>query len=107
MNIFKKKNEEPATEETKEKPTPSYLKPDYPYQATGEKIADLDTLIPGIVYEIKCTQCEMSIRSQAQNIRKNYERLKSCGCIGCGNRELVIRAVDMSGVTTNVSVPEQ
>ena len=79
-----------------EKPTPAFLRPDYPYQSVGEAITDLNTLEPGVVYEIKCHQCEMSIRSQGQNIKSTYERLQSTGCIGCGNKELIIRRVDMS-----------
>ena len=50
----------------------------------------------GIVYEIKCHQCEMSIRSQGQNIRSTYARMKDKCCLGCGNKELVVRKVDMS-----------
>ena len=77
-------------------PTPAYLRDDYPYKAVGEAITDLDTLETGVVYEIRCDKCQMSIRSQGQNIRSQFERLKSSGCIGCGNKELVIRKVDMS-----------
>lgn len=79
-----------------QKPTPAFLREDYPYKAVGDAITDLSTLENGIVYEIKCHQCEMSIRSQGQNIRSTYERLKESGCIGCGNKELVVRRVDMS-----------
>ena len=93
----KKKKEEPVIQEPpKEKPTPAFLRPDYPYKAVGDAITDLDSLEPHTVYEIKCHQCEMSIRSQGQNIRSTYERLKDSGCIGCGNKELVIKRVDMS-----------
>lgn len=92
----KKKVTTPPVEEPKEKPTPAFLRPDYPYQAIGEAIKDMSTLQDGVVYEIKCHKCEMSIRSQGQNIRSTYERLKDSGCIGCGNRELVVRRVDMS-----------
>ena len=95
----KKKNKpvvEPQKPETKEKPTPAFLRPDYPYQAVGDAITDLDTLEPSTVYEIKCHQCEMSIRSQGVNIKSTYERLKNTGCIGCGNKDLVVKRVDMS-----------
>lgn len=82
-------------EKPKEKPTPAYLRPDYPYQATGEPIVNLDTLQEGEIYEIKCHMCEMSIRSQGQNIKSTYERLMTGnGCIGCGNKELVIKQVE-------------
>ena len=95
--MFKKKAEEPQVEtKPAEKPTPAFLRPDYPYQAVGEAITDLDTLEAGAVYEIKCHQCEMSIRSQGQNIKSTFERLKDSGCIGCGNKDLVVRRVDMS-----------
>ena len=109
----KKKANSVPVEEKKEKPTPAYLREDYPYKAVGEPITDLDTLKPtGVLYEIKCPKCEMSIRSQGINIKPTYERMMNGvevknedgstrieggkGCIGCGNRELVIREVDMS-----------
>ena len=109
----KKKTKNAMNEEKREKPTPAYLRDDYPYKAIGEPITDLDTLKPtGVLYEIKCPKCEMSIRSQGLNIKPTYERMMNGvevenedgttrieggkGCIGCGNRELVIREVDMS-----------
>ena len=91
----KKKEATPPVEEKKEKPTPAFLRPDYPYQAVGEALKPEDCE-DGVVYEIKCHACEMSIRSQGQNLRSTYERLHSTGCIGCGNKELVIKRVDMS-----------
>ena len=95
--MFKKKNQASApVEQPREKPTPAFLREDYPYKATGEAISDLDGLEPTAVYEIKCSQCEMSVRSQGQNIKGTYERLKESGCIGCGKKELVVRRVDMS-----------
>ena len=90
----KKKN--PSVEKPAEKPTPAYLREDYPYQAIGDAITDLDSLESGLLYEIKCNQCEMSLRSQGQNIKKTYERLKENGCLGCGNKNLVVKKVDMS-----------
>lgn len=82
----------------KEKPTPAYLRPDYPYPAVGDPITDINTLeMTGVLYEIKCDQCEMSIRSQGKNIKATYEKLMGGkGCIGCGNRSLTVRRVDMS-----------
>jgi len=111
----KKKAPTPVVEEKKEKPTPAYLREDYPYKAIGEPITDLDSLIPsGVLYEIKCPKCEMSIRSQGVNIKPTYERMMNGvevknddgtvrveggkGCIGCGNRELIIKEVDMSRI---------
>ena len=79
----------------KEKPTPAFLREDYPYKAIGDPITDLDSLEPSAIYEIKCHQCEMSIRSQGVNIKSTYERLVESGCIGCGNKELVVKKVDM------------
>ena len=109
----KKSDKINEVEEKKKKPTPAYLREDYPYKAIGEPITDLDSLKPtGVLYEIKCPKCEMSIRSQGVNIKPTYERMMNGvevknedgttrieggkGCIGCGNRELVIREVDMS-----------
>lgn len=87
-----------GAEEKQEKFTPAYLREDYPYKAIGEAITDLDSLKPtGVLYEIKCLECDISIRSQGCNIKSTYERLmKENGCIGCGNRELVVKMVDMS-----------
>lgn len=95
--FWKKKKAEPPVEEApKEKPTPAFLRDDYPYKAIGDAITDLNEVQDGVVYEIKCHQCEMSIRSQGQNIRSTYERIKDKGCIGCGNKDLKIYKVDMS-----------
>lgn len=91
-----KKVEEPVKEQPKEKPTPAYLREDYPYKAVGGTL-NVSEVEDGVVYEIWCGNCQMSIRSQGQNIRSQYERLKDSGCIGCGNKELIIRKVDMSG----------
>ena len=90
-----KKVEEPKVEQKVEKPTPAYLRDDYPYKAVGEALKP-EECVDGVVYEIWCDKCQMSIRSQGQNIRAQYERLKDSGCIGCGNKELIIRKVDMS-----------
>ena len=96
--MFGKDNTAPQTVEEKpnEKPTPAFLREDYPYKAMGEVLTDLDALEPSAIYEIKCPACEMSIRSQGQNIKSTFEWLQSSGCIGCGSKELVVRAVDMS-----------
>lgn len=93
----KKKQSAPQiTEEKKEKPTPAYLRDDYPYKAVGGELS-VEDVEDGVVYEIWCEKCQMSIRSQGQNIRRQYGRLKESGCIGCGNKELIIRKIDMSG----------
>ncbi len=99
--MFKKKNsmEEliPPAEEKKEKPTPAYLRHDYPYQVIGDPITDFDSLEPtGVLYEIKCPKCEMSIRSQGVNIKPTYERLMESGCIGCKSKDLIVKKVDTS-----------
>ena len=93
--MFGKKKVAPVQEQKEEKPVPAFLREDYPFKAIGEPINDLSLIEDGAVYEIKCTQCEMSIRSQGQNIKTTYDRLKKSGCIGCGNKELVIRKVNM------------
>ena len=53
-----------------EKPTPTFLREDYPFKAIGDAFTELDSLEPSTVYEIKCPDCEMSIRSQGVN-KKN------------------------------------
>ena len=79
------------------KPMPAYLLSDYPYQASGEVIADPDTLQSSkVLYEIKCSDCEMSIRAQGDKVRHTYDLLmNSNGCIGCNNRSLTIRKIDI------------
>ena len=94
--MFGKKKAKQVDEKPQEKPIPAYLREDYPYKAVGEAITNLDSLEDGALYEIKCHQCEMSLRSQGQNIKKTYERMKENGCIGCGNKDLVLKKVDMS-----------
>ncbi len=100
----KKKEVTPPVEEKKEKPTPAYLRPDYPYKAVGEAL-EVGAVEDGVVYEIKCNKCEMSIRSQGQNIRSTWNRIKDSGCIGCGNKELVIKRVDMSAASADTITP--
>lgn len=80
--MFVKKQTEPV-ETPAEKPTPAYLREDYPYKAVGKAITDLDSLEEGVLYEIKCNQCEMSLHSQGQNkkdlltlARKQMPRLR-------------------------------
>ena len=93
MSVKNKKKKE--TEAAAEKPTPAFLREDYPYKAVGDAITDISKVKDGEIYEIKCSRCEMSIRSQGQNIRDTYERIKNKGCIGCGNKNLVIKKVDI------------
>lgn len=110
--MFKENVETPVVEK-KENTIPAFLREDYPYQAVGDVITDLESLVPnGVLYEIKCPKCEMSIRSQGCNVKSVYSRLLNGvevknddgsarveggkGCLGCGNRELVVKIVDMS-----------
>ena len=54
--MFGKKKEPvaPVVEEKKEKPTPAYLRDDYPYKAIGDPITDLDSLKPhGVLYVLE------------------------------------------------------
>ena len=94
-----KAKQQAQQEKQKKKTTPAYLQPEYPYQVIGNPIVDLGSLQNGTIYEIKCHKCEMSIRSQGQNIKSTYERLMAGnGCISCGNKELIVKRVDMSGL---------
>ena len=63
-----------SEQEKAEKPIPAFLRDDYPYKAIDEAIGDLDSL----------------------DIKKTYARLKDSGCIGCGNKNLIVKRVDMS-----------
>ena len=50
----RKKSIVAANEEKKEKPTPAYLREDYPYKAVGEAITDLDSLEQhGVLYVLE------------------------------------------------------
>ena len=99
---MRKKESIPNNDKPQEKPTPAFLREDYPYKAIGEEITDLNLLENGVLYEIKCNQCEMSIRSQGQNIKNTYERMMAKnGCLGCGNKVLVIKKVDMFSASKN------
>lgn len=93
----KEKNIDSASEQRQENTTPTFLREDYPYKGIGEIITDLATLtLDGVLYEIKCPNCEMSIRSQGSNVRRVYERMMSTnGCFGCGSKEMTIRMVHM------------
>ena len=71
------------------------------------KYTDMSQVKDGEIYEIKCHQCEMSIRSQGQNIRDTYERIKDKGCLGCGNKDLVVKKVDMSKAPKNDEIKKQ
>ena len=106
------KSEKKSDTQPVKKPTPAFLRDDYPYKAVGEPITDINLLEDtGVLYEIKCPKCEMSIRSQGKNIKATYNKLLNGlevknedgttridggkGCLGCGNRELVVKLVDM------------
>ena len=102
-----------TVEKNIEKTTPTFCRENYPYKAVGDVITDFDSLKPhGVLYEIKCPKCEMSIRSQGCNVKRVYEKLLNGvqvknedgsvrteggkGCIGCGSRELVVKKIDMA-----------
>lgn len=98
--MSKKEKNNAAKKEISEKPTPAFLKDDYPFKAVGEAITDINGIEDGEVYEIKCDKCQMSIRSQGKNIKATYARLtEGSGCLGCGNKELIVKKVDMSKAT--------
>lgn len=90
---------QPQTESSNnKKPTPAYLLPDYPYQAVGKEIADLEPLkSSNMLYEIKCPECGTGIRAQGDKVKYSYTRLiNGNGCIVCGNKNLIINEIDMS-----------
>ncbi len=93
--MFGKKKSELESGQEKETVTPKFMNVDYPYKAVENEL-DIDVCQDSLVYEIKCHTCEMSIRSQGQNIRPIYKRLLSSGCVGCGNKDLKIYILDMS-----------
>ena len=81
-----------------DKPIPAYLLADYPYQANGKEIADLEALESGdVLYEIKCPECGTSIRAQGSKVKCTYTRLiNGSGCIVCGNKNFAVSEVGMS-----------
>ena len=106
-----KKNATTAVVDNNREKTPTFCRENYPYKAVGDGITEFDSLDPhGVLYEIKCPKCEMSIRSQGCNVKWVYEKLLKGvlvkdeddsvrteggkGCIGCGSRELVVKRVD-------------
>ena len=81
-----------------EKPTPAYLRPDYPYQAIEEPINDLTTIQPtGVLYEIGCTSpgCSLCARTQGVNIPGLHEKMCADGCPSCKGKSFIVREVDM------------
>ncbi len=90
------KKDQALTEQHREKPAPAYFRNNYPYKAEREAIADLNELEDATVYEVKCENCEMSFRSQGQNIRSMSDKMNKTGCIGCGTKEFIVRRVNMS-----------
>ena len=98
--MFGKKKQErnqPPIDQPAEKPTPAYLRPDYPYQAIGEPITDFSLIRQtGVLYEIKCLtpDCCLCARSQGVNIPGMYEKMTTDGCPSCKGKEFVVREVD-------------
>ena len=45
----KKAAQEPAAEKPAKKPTPAFLREDYPYQAVGEAITDMSMVRDGVI----------------------------------------------------------
>lgn len=91
-----KKEKKTVQQELDAFPKPAFLREDYPYQATGDPITDLDLLSDNVLYELKCPQCEAAIRSQGKNIKGIYHRFaEGAGCFGCGNKSLILRRVDI------------
>ena len=81
---------------TPEKPTPTFLKEDYPYPAIGEAITDPGQIASDALYEIKCPNCQMAVRSRGKTIWETYRRLtEGPGCFGCRNKSLILKKVDM------------
>ncbi len=94
--FYKKKDIESISKVQDEKPIPAFLKKDYSYKAIDDVIIDMNSLKDKEVYEIKCSKCEMSLRSQGKNIRSIYNRIKTNGCVGCGNMDLFVRYVEIN-----------
>lgn len=92
--MAKRKTE--TKQEPAKKPTPAFLKEDYPYPTVGEQVADLALVKADRLYEIKCPQCQTAIRTRGEKAKETYQRLTASGCVACGNRELVLKEVDMS-----------
>ena len=89
---------------TENKQIPAYLREDYPYKSIGNVITDLNTLLPNELYEIKCHECEMSIRTKGINIKDTYDRLmNNNGCPGCGNKHLEVKLIDTSSMGKDVN----
>ncbi len=107
------KNEVLGGENKNETSVLKFAGDNYPYETVEDTITDFDSLeLHGVMYEIKCLQCELSIRSQGCNIKRVYERLLNGvqvknqdgsirieggkGCIGCGSRNFIVKKVNMT-----------
>lgn len=86
----------PMVETNSQKTIPSFLKQNYPYQSLKKRITDPQQIKNTAVYEIKCNNCETSIRLQGKRIPLIYERIKGFGCLNCGNIDLFLYSVDIN-----------
>ena len=75
---------------------PEYLRSSNPYKSVGKIIVDVETVISDVMYEINCNKCKMCIRTLGKNIHYYFDLFNKTGCQSCGNKEFIIKAVDMS-----------
>ena len=83
------------SESTQNKNNAAFFDDNYIYKSSGGHIVDLNSLEDEEVYEIRCIECGISIRSQGCNIKNTYRRLTDSGCIGCGKNEFTIKHVNI------------
>lgn len=95
--MFRKKKEE--VRETSTNSIPAYLDNEYPYKAVGKAITNYDTIKENDIYEISCSICNLCIRTQGAKMRNLYARVSNSGCISCGNKDLLIKIVDMNSAS--------
>lgn len=86
---------------------PAFYRRDYAYKAREKVITHIDTINSDYFYEMKCTKCEMCIRSQGKNILFILESTEKPVCKCCGSNELIIRLVDVKELRTKPKSGEE
>ena len=81
--------------------TERFYQKDYKYPTKGKEIKNLAEIVPeGILYEIRCGQCELAARTQGVNVERIYNQFMQNGCPSCGGINLSIKEVEIENANT-------
>ena len=73
-----------------------FYQKDYKYPTKGKGIENFAEIIPeGILYEIRCGQCDLAARTQGINVERIYNQFIQKGCPSCGGKNISIKEVAM------------